>query len=356
MDYYFLIITLIDVFVLGIMCILTKYNETLNVRQRRWFICSFILIMAISVLEVVTIVVDNGASSLRWINIVANYLGFGLTPAVAVFLSTVFNTGKSTKYAFIAEGMYLLLLAVSFPFGIVFYVDQNNQYMRGDYFGIYLAVYFTSIFYLLVMTLLAAGKYQNKSKNCLYLIAAFLLVCSTIQVIFPAIHVTWLCVSLLAILYFTYCNGMWHQLDELTGLLNQKSYLNKTMTLSKDMTLIVFDVDDFKQINDNYGHLAGDQCLKEVADCIKSAYSKYGLCYRIGGDEFCVLLDSQTDMENCYQMLIEELNIRRKKLEILPYVSIGSASFVKGDNVLKVKETADNNMYRFKRERKAGLK
>ncbi|MEI3502154.1 MAG: diguanylate cyclase [Anaerovoracaceae bacterium] len=70
-------------------------------------------------------------------------------------------------------------------------------------------------------------------------------------------------------------------MDELTGLLNQKSYLNKTASLSGDVTPVVLDVDDFKQVNDNHGHLTGDQCLKEVADCIKDAYSRYGLCYRI---------------------------------------------------------------------------
>ena len=64
MDYYFLIITIIDVFVLGIMCILTKYNETLNKQRKQWFIRSFVLIIVISVLEVVTVAVDKGPVSL----------------------------------------------------------------------------------------------------------------------------------------------------------------------------------------------------------------------------------------------------------------------------------------------------
>ena len=352
MDYYFLIISIIDIFVLGIMSILTKCNETLNMQQKKWFIRSFLLIMMISALEVITVVADNSSSSFRWISIIANYLGFGLTPAVAIFLAAAFDKNRSTKFAFLAEGAYLLFLAAAFPCRIVFYVDENNQYMRGDSFWIYPAVYFFSIIYLLVMTIFIAGKYQNKSKNSLYLIAAFLLTCTTIQVFFPEIHVTWLCVSLLSILFFIYCNGMWQQLDELTGLLNQKSYLNKTSSLSRDMTLIVFDVDDFKQVNDNYGHLTGDRCLKEIADCIKKAYSKAGFCYRIGGDEFCVLLNAEAEEESCYRMLIKELNLRRETLKMMPYVSVGSASFVKGDNVLKVKETADNNMYQFKKEQK----
>ena len=53
MDYYFLIITAVDIFVLGTMCVLTKYNETLDKRQRRWFIMSFVLIIVISVFFIV---------------------------------------------------------------------------------------------------------------------------------------------------------------------------------------------------------------------------------------------------------------------------------------------------------------
>lgn len=354
MDYYFLMITIIDVFVLGIMCILTKHNETLNKQKRRWFIRSFVLIIAISILEVVTGVVDKGPASFRWVNILANYLGFGLTPAVPVFLASALEKNRSTRYALVIEAIYLLLLAITYPCKIIFYIDQNNQYMREDFFGIYITAYFASILYLLATTIRVAKIYQNKSKNCVYPIAAFLLAGSMVQVAFPQIHVTWLCVTLLAILFFTYCNGMWQQLDELTGLLNQNSYLNKTDALSQNGTLIVFDVDDFKQINDNYGHLVGDQCLKEIAGCLKKAYSKHGFCYRIGGDEFCVLLNKNANEEACYRNLIKELNIRRKARRILPYVSIGSAPFAAGDNIQTVKEIADQNMYQFKRKQKAG--
>ena len=118
------------------------------------------------------------------------------------------------------------------------------------------------------------------------------------------------------------------------------------------MSLIVFDIDDFKQVNDNYGHLMGDECLKEIAAGIKKAYSDDGLCYRIGGDEFCVLLNVDADKENCDKTLINELETRRKQLDILPYVSFGSAEFSVGDDIDKVKELADRNMYRMKKQHK----
>lgn len=74
-------------------------------------------------------------------------------------------------------------------------------------------------------------------------------------------------------------------------LLNQNSFLNRSeeMNYTNGM-LIVFDVDDFKHVNDVFGHVKGDLCLSIISDCIKKAYAKYGYCYRVGGDEFCVLL------------------------------------------------------------------
>ncbi|MDD6187996.1 MAG: GGDEF domain-containing protein [Clostridiales bacterium] len=352
MDSYFLIITVIDVFVLAIMCILTKHNETLQKRQRRLFILSFLLIIAISLLEVVSVAVDKGPASLRWVNIISNYLGFGLTPAIPIILAAALEKNRSTKYALIIEAVYLIFLAISFPLRMIFYVDQNNQYMRGKFFGIFIFIYIAGIIYLLAMTLRVIASYQNKSKTSVYPIIAFVLACTTIQVVFPQVHVTWLCVSLLSILYYTYCNGMWQQLDGLTGLLNQKSYLNLPASFPQGGTLVALDIDDFKHINDTYGHLIGDQCLKEIAACIKKAYSKHGLCYRIGGDEFCVMLGENAEPEACYISLLKELDVRRKALDILPSVAIGSVPFAAGDDILRAKETADNNMYQFKRTRK----
>lgn len=348
MDYYFLIITIIDIFTLSIMCVFVRYNGILRKRLRFWFISAFLLIILISILELLTIVVDDGPASLRWLNILANYLGFGLTPAVSIVLSFTLGKSRSQKIMAAAELVYLVVLGISLLFGGVFSVDRNNHYMRGDVFWIYLAAYFMSIVYLLVITARTIRKYQNKSKNCIYLIAVFLSIGSTIQVICPQIHVTWLCVTLLSILYYVYCNIMWQELDGLTGLLNQSSYLNKTASFNQDAILMVFDLDDFKDINDQYGHLKGDQCLVEVADSIRNAYFNDGLCYRIGGDEFFVLLNSDADTEACEKRLQKELEKRRKTLAVLPEVSFGSAVFRVGDDINKVKDIADLQMYQMK--------
>ena len=252
MDRYFFILTTIDLFVLGFMCLLTKLSESLNKKQKRGFLLAFALIACISVLEVITIVVDGAPPGCRWLNILSNYLGFGLTPAVALCFVYVLDKKsiirRGFKAAVCCEGAYLLFLAATLPYGPVFSVSAENIYARGRYFYIYVIMYYASMLYLMAATVRTAAAFQNRSHPLIYPLILFLGAETVIQIAFPALHVTWLCVTLLSVLYYIYCSEMWNQLDALTGLLNQNSYLNRTAEMRRSGgVLVVFDVDDFKQ-------------------------------------------------------------------------------------------------------------
>lgn len=355
MNGYFYVLTAIDLFVLIFMCILTKLSESLNQKQKRGFFLAFALIAGISVLEVITLAVDGAPLRYRWLNIAANYLGFGLSPAVSVCLAYVLDrqtaVTRGVRAAAWCEGAYLAFLALSIPHGWVFSVSAENIYSRGAQFYIYVVVYFAAIFYLAVSTLITAREFQNRSRALIYPLMVFVLAETIIQVALPDLHVTWLCVTLLSVLYYIYCSEMWNQLDALTGLLNQNSYLNRTVEMRRSGVLVVFDVDDFKQINDRYGHLQGDVCLAEIAGCIKKAYAHCGYCYRIGGDEFCVLMPNGAREAECIQEFLQRLAQRREIIDFLPMVSFGSAAFL-GEDVQAVKARADREMYRYKQERK----
>ena len=355
MDGYFCVLTAIDLFVLGFMCILTKLSESLNKKQKHGFFLAFALIALISLLEMVTLVVDRRPGGYRWLNIMANYLGFGLSPAVCVCLVYVLDKKTALRRGFKAalwcQVAYMILLALSIQKGLVFSVSQDNVYSRGPWFFCYVAMYSGAIVYLSLSTVITARSFQNRSKGLIYPLMLFLIAETVIQVSLPRYHVTWLCVTLLSVLYFIYCNEMWNQLDALTGLLNQNSYLNRTAEMKRGGMLVVFDVDNFKHINDCYGHLKGDECLAEIAVCIKKAYASYGYCYRMGGDEFCVLLKNGAKADICAQNLEKALEESQKAIPYLPQVSYGTAAFT-GEDVLTVKDAADREMYRQKKERK----
>ena len=356
MNGYFCVLTTIDFFILCFMCILTYLSESLSRKQKRGFLLAFVLIAGISILEVITLVVDGLSPAYRWLNIASNYMGFGMSPAVCICLvyvldrKTVFR--RKIRTAILFEIGYLIFLFVTIPYGIVFSVSADNIYSRGPHFYIYIIMYFGAILYLSVSTIINAREFQNRSKLLIYPLILFVMAETIIQVVLPKLHVTWLCITLLSVLYFIYCNEMWNQLDALTGLLNQNSYLRKTGEMGcKASVLVVFDVDDFKQINDSYGHVQGDLCLAEIAECIKKAYANFGYCYRIGGDEFCVLLKNADKEDWCKQEFLHRLEEKRRKITFLPTVSYGSASFSSGD-IVAVKDKADRDMYQYKYERK----
>lgn len=85
--------------------------------------------------------------------------------------------------------------------------------------------------------------------------------------------------------------------DDLTGLYNRR-YFNHQLARAVDhatltgqpLTLAIIDLDQFKQINDSFGHQAGDVALRVVAECLNAAVGDTAVTARIGGDEFAILL------------------------------------------------------------------
>ena len=168
MNGYFYVLTAIDLSVLSFMCILTKLSESLNKKQKQGFFLAFALIAVISVLEVVTLAVDGTPAGYRWLNILSNYLGFGLSPGVCLCLVYVMDRKKRMNRWFRAavccEACYLLFLALSIPAGLVFSVSADNVYSRGQYFYIYIILYFAAIVYLSVSTFVTVtGGFPSKS-------------------------------------------------------------------------------------------------------------------------------------------------------------------------------------------------
>jgi diguanylate cyclase (GGDEF)-like protein len=87
------------------------------------------------------------------------------------------------------------------------------------------------------------------------------------------------------------------RIDSLTGLGNRRAFdeqlqreFARTKRSEEPMCLVVFDLDGFKRVNDDFGHSHGDECLRTVADALRRVMRRSDLCFRWGGDEFAVLL------------------------------------------------------------------
>jgi diguanylate cyclase (GGDEF)-like protein len=93
------------------------------------------------------------------------------------------------------------------------------------------------------------------------------------------------------------------RVDPLTGLGNRRAFeeavateISRSRRTGAPLSLLVCDLDNFKKINDQYGHLAGDSCLRQVADALRSELRGADTCFRWGGDEFVVVLAGTSEL------------------------------------------------------------
>ncbi|WP_022856100.1 GGDEF domain-containing protein [Thermodesulfobacterium thermophilum] len=154
--------------------------------------------------------------------------------------------------------------------------------------------------------------------------------------------------------------------DELTGLYNRyylKDYLAKLIEKLKrnqnnKLFLIFIDLDNFKLINDTYGHNKGDNVLKEVAEILTVNFRKYDVISRYGGDEFIVLLESNehpTKKINALRQKIEE-NFKEFNLSFSYGISIfpddiEDINMETQEIIKQLIEIADKRMYEDKTKR-----
>jgi diguanylate cyclase (GGDEF)-like protein len=150
--------------------------------------------------------------------------------------------------------------------------------------------------------------------------------------------------------------------DPLTQLGNRSAYesaieteISRAERHGAGLCMLVVDIDHFKSINDSYGHLAGDQVLKQVARCLEQTLRKEDQVFRYGGEEFVVLL-SATDLPNArltaerLRMQLEALNIKALEFTIPVTASIGVAEWQKGELGNTLFHRADQALYQAKQK------
>ncbi len=169
---------------------------------------------------------------------------------------------------------------------------------------------------------------------------------------------------LLSVLVFPLRNALMYreavqsaEKDPLTQLGNRASYnkvieteISRSNRHNADLCLMIVDIDHFKKINDTYGHLAGDQILQQFSDLLKNTLRQEDAIFRIGGEEFVVVLGS-TNLPNArlaaerLRMEIEKSVFKAMDLTIPVSASIGVTLWQNGENENTLFHRADQALY-----------
>jgi len=146
-------------------------------------------------------------------------------------------------------------------------------------------------------------------------------------------------------------------LDALTGLHNRR-YFHETLArecarahrYERKLALIVFDLDDFKEINDRIGHLAGDTVLAEAAERVRDVVRTADIACRVGGDEFAVILpeSSLEDADQLYRRIQNAISSKPLGQGGKLFLSAGVAELRAEDDPVAFFQRADDALYRAK--------
>lgn len=160
------------------------------------------------------------------------------------------------------------------------------------------------------------------------------------------------------------------QMDAMTGVLNKTSFQQQVTQIIADRkpnqtcVLIIFDIDDFKQINDTYGHAVGDEVIVAVSQMLKNNTCSASVCGRIGGDEFAIFLYGVTSakrVENKLRLRLEDEKIYQDVLKTYHIrLSYGVAQYTGredwNDAYHKLYVLADQKLYRMKKHKQESKK
>lgn len=244
----------------------------------------------------------------------------------------------------------------------LFFIDDSNVYHRGPLFPVFLMITAGCLLMGFVVLVRHRSTQLRGDFTLLGSIYLFPLLGGALQVLFCGVLLMWSLTAGSLMIMYMYLQERMIQIDSLTGALTRLSFgqhfSKMTGKCRKEPIGILFlDLDEFKAINDRYGHLEGDAALRAFSEIVRSQLRKSDVFARLGGDEFVIVasVGGQEDLQ-AIKRKIESALEGYNQTSHKPYrleCSIGSKVF---DNYFRVQAAladVDRLMYEQKQAKKA---
>lgn len=307
----------------------------------------------------------------RVLNIVGNVIYYILNVTVAYFwpLFTEYKINSSVerlkKTAFILGIPLALtaLLIISTPFnGIVFTVSEDNIYARSSFFY---ALPTVLIFVYVVCGTLNVYLHRDKGGKYMIFPALYFVIPLTLamvmQMLFYGVSLIFIGIAIAITGVYMSTQNESAYLDSLCGVYNRRYYNDYVRSfcnsgkMSALLTGVLIDMDDFKPINDKFGHQTGDMALVKFSEVLRRNMGDIGFAVRYGGDEFILVtgLPPQETREVVQRIAqeIEQINASGANEYKLGF-SYGMATINTGGDPDDLLSMMDSRMYEMKQERK----
>ena len=302
-------------------------NTILNKKDIKWFRASFILAAIGACCEYFGVFFDkmeNSPVKLHWL---ITFIEFSLSPFLALCLARSAGMQRRLKPMFALMGINVILEIVSLFNGMIFYIDSDGCFQRGNFYWLYLIFCGISFIYILVVFIQIGIRSKLRNLINIILIACILIIGQAANIVDGNIYSGYSSICVTATLLYICLQNIFRHImmekinieknisnhDALTKVMSRFSFDNKINEIDKkikespaDIKFAVCecDLNNLKTINDSFGHDTGDtyiiNCCKTICN-----FFKHSPVYRIGGDEFVAIL--QTDDYEKIEQIKEEL-------------------------------------------------
>ena len=254
--------------------------------------------------------------------------------------------------------IFAVLINVFVP--IIFEVNEANQYERGFFFDVYYFLFIILFVYSVVMTVYKEDLQEIRDVLwTIYLFLGIVLIAAVFQGMFYGLLLIWPIMALATSIVYIFLETTPNHLDYVTKLYTRvkaDQYMKHLKEQEKEFAVIMIDLDDYKKINDTFGHLVGDQVIRVFANILRKVFADKGtMVSRFGGDEFIIVCEdvSKEYLEKQKESIKREIEkiLDKLPIEVLKF-SYGYSIDDKEKTIEDLMVEADDYMYQNKAENK----
>lgn len=290
-----------------------KFFEKNSLSDRLYMLILYVTVLLLGI-DILSRFDGSASVVYRVLNHAGNFLMFVMSPVLPMLWVSyvhfkVYQDERRTRKLFypfcIVFVINTLAVILSQFYGWLYYIGSDNIYHRGPFFLVPAFAIIMLMLAAFAITVANRGRLERRSFFSIVFVPVVPFICIILQVVFygMSLVLNGVVISLLVV----FINIQNHSLytDYLTGLDNRKkldAYLKEKVGLygeEKGLCAVLIDINNFKQINDTYGHDMGDIALENAAKLIKNCVRSSDLVARFGGDEFCIIMEksSESDLE-----------------------------------------------------------
>ena len=296
-----------------------KMDEKIN-KTYVYIIITTIIIIILEILDKILLLHHN--TILVPITKTINIIGFGLSPMVSflwmIYLLQYFNVELRSKLTMIPLIINFSISILSYKYGLIFEVNNLNVYSRGTFFITSILITYFYFITSLIIIFINKEKTEDKEYINLIMFEAIPFIAAIIQIFLNNLLLIWGSVGISLVIHYIYLQEKLLRYDNLTGVWNRMTselYIyNNFMNKNRPFSLVYVDVNDFKLINDTYGHNEGDKALINIANFLKDYFKGIGKIGRMGGDEFIIIIYKENEIQ--INNIIRDVNLQLCKYNV----------------------------------------